>query len=158
LAHARQTTPTCVGRGHTTTSPIREQDWQTIGHHDGANHPGLVGQTSVACGTGWGLCPQSQDLGAVYLFQEHGGLCAPLAQEFGQSMPVLRHRRGVVAHVVAQIETVVRQTRAAPASQSEKGMHAFGYLFGEQGLDRIGHQLRIWHGLEHKPGTWGHFR
>jgi len=158
LLHARQSTPTRVGRGHTTPSTIGQQHRQTIGHHDGAHHPGLVGQTGVGHHRAGWVFAQAQHMRAVHLLQKHRRFPAPQAQGLAQTGTVLRHRHRVVTHVVAQIETVVRRPREAPASQSEKGMHALGHLFREQGLIRMGHQLKVWHGLEHKPRTVGHLR
>ena len=93
-----------MGSGDRSASPIGKQHRQAIRHHDGASDTGLCSHTRVGHRAVGGLRRQMSHLGAVDLLQENrfdadGRLKLPSIGRYGSRM---------VAHMVAEIEAVIR--------------------------------------------------
>jgi hypothetical protein len=93
-----------------------KQDWQTIGHHDGASHTNFSGETSVGLLAIGRIVVQLRHHIAMHLTHEH---CA-LLQLKRQQLAVAENRLGVIAHMLAQIKAVVGCLRRAAISGGAK--------------------------------------
>jgi hypothetical protein len=99
----RQTAPASVCCSHPATLDAGKQHRQAVGHHDGAGHTRLIGQAGIGCHGVWCGGIYGQHGSAMHLVQKHwqhtdGAL---------KNLPIGRHMRRVVTHMVAQIQAVI---------------------------------------------------
>jgi hypothetical protein len=99
-----------MGRSHGTALVVREQDRQAVGHHDGARNTGLAGETGVRLLTIRRIVVQLRHDIAMHLSHEHSALL----QLKRQQLAVVENRLRVIAHMVAQVEAVIRRQRRPP--------------------------------------------
>jgi hypothetical protein len=93
-----------MGGGHHFLGWAVKQNRQTVGHHDGASHTDFSCETSVGLLTIGRIVVQLRHHIAMLLSHEHGAL----VQLKSQQLAVVENRLGVIAHMVAQIEAVIR--------------------------------------------------
>jgi hypothetical protein len=93
-----------MGGSHHFLGWAVKQNRQTVGHHDGASHSGFAGETSVRLLTIRRVVVQLRHHIAMNLTHENGAL----VQLKSQQLAVVENRLGAIAHMVAQIEAVIR--------------------------------------------------
>lgn len=95
-----QATPAGMGCSHPLALCIGDQQWQTIGHHDGASDTGLRGPTGVGHVAIGAVRMDVAHIPGMDLLQKNG----TSAQVMCKKLTVATHLQGIIAHVVTQIE------------------------------------------------------
>jgi hypothetical protein len=99
-----QPAPPCVRRGNGAATLRRKQHGKAVRHHDRARQTTLGCKAAVRFGAIGRIGTQPLDVCAMNLFQEHG----PRAGGVGEDSSIGCDGRWIVAHMVTQVETVVR--------------------------------------------------
>ena len=115
-----QPAPAGVRCRHMAAANVGQQHGQAVGHHDGANHAGLVGQAGIGACTLGGIRVEPLHLCAMHLRQKHR-FCA---QGLSECFAVDRDIQRPVPHMVTQIKTVVRRRRMPPRARGSHRLHA----------------------------------
>lgn len=121
---ACQPPPARMGGSHHRASGVCQQHGQAIGHHDGAGHSTVGAHTGVKAPSIGGVWCEMDHLCAVHLLQKHRPRTGRLGTNGRlQRLPVGGHGTGVIAHMVAQVQMVVRRVADTAAARRAQGVH-----------------------------------
>ena len=131
---------------HQRARAVAKQHRQTIGHHDRARHAALRRDACIghhAIGRGLKLAilrasGQLHHLPAMHLLQIH----RLRSQRLRMNLPVARHSLGLIAHMVAQIERVIRRARYPTIAQATSTAHLRGRRPIRLKQNKRGHELK----------------